>query len=60
MDGKDRSEQSVTGYQRGSLQNKARTEPPDSSDDDDGQMVVRRERKGVGEEMAYEGREPAL
>ncbi|XAO27602.1 hypothetical protein I312_106458 [Cryptococcus bacillisporus CA1280] len=55
MDGKDRSEQSVTGYQRGSLQNKARTEPPDSSDDDDGQMVVRRKRKGVGEEMAYEG-----
>ncbi|KIR53088.1 DNA dependent ATPase [Cryptococcus gattii Ru294] len=56
MDGKDRPEQSVTGYQRGSLQNKARTEPPDSSDDDDGQMVVRRKRKGVGEEMAYEGR----
>lgn len=55
MDGKDRPEQSVTGYQRGSLQNKARTEPPDSSDDDDGQMVVRRKRKGVGEEMAYEG-----
>lgn len=60
MDGKDRPEQSVTGYQRGSLQNKARTEPPDSSDDDDGQMVVRRKRKGVGEEMAYEGRESAL
>lgn len=55
-DGKDRSEQYMTGYQRRSLQNKARTEPTDSSGDDDGQMVVIRKRKGVGEEMTYEGR----
>ncbi|KIR38444.1 DNA dependent ATPase [Cryptococcus deuterogattii 99/473] len=54
-DGNDRSEQYVTGYQRRSLQNRARTESTDSSDDDDGQMVVRRKRKGVREEMAYEG-----
>lgn len=59
-DGKDRSEQYVTGYQRRSLQNRARTESTDSSDDDDGQMVVRRKREGVREEMAYEGREFAF
>ncbi|KAE8542179.1 hypothetical protein D1P53_001664 [Cryptococcus gattii VGV] len=53
--GKDRSGQSVTGYRQKNLQDKARTEPIDSSDDDDGQMVVRQKRKGVREEMAYEG-----
>lgn len=56
MVGKYRSKQSGTSYQRRGVQSKVGTESIDSSDDDDGEVVVRRKRKGLREEMAYEGR----
>lgn len=55
MVGKHRSKQSGASYQRRGVQNKVGTESIDSSDDDDGEVVVRRKRKGLREEMAYEG-----